>query len=268
MAGVAFAPGCDEECWYWCWPRSCVPAAPAIGSGTAKSGVDLGGVFGHAIASATSSDLGRRFSWTWQVEADDDASRGRPPHRTRRHPGDDPSSFEGRRGIRHHEPRFARPTTWWSSKRSRDPVASQSQPLRLTDLGVDPALVGVLTVPPIDDEEFSDSTRQWGWAGLGLAAVALTLVALWALPDRRRRGTSGRGVGEGSKRKRTRPCRRPRRRSRIPQPPLTPTTTKTRSGPKPRFGATSWGPGTVWSRQNRNRGGLRGRGLARNPVMM
>jgi hypothetical protein len=66
-------------------------------------------------------------------------------------------------------------------------VASQSPPVRLTDLGVDPALVGVLGTPPPVDEEISDSTRQWGWAGLGLAALALTMVALWALPDRRRR---------------------------------------------------------------------------------
>jgi hypothetical protein len=66
-------------------------------------------------------------------------------------------------------------------------LASQSQPFRLTDLGVDPALVGVLTLPPSEEEEISEATRQWGWAGLGLAAAALTLVALWALPDRRRR---------------------------------------------------------------------------------
>ena len=66
-------------------------------------------------------------------------------------------------------------------------TGTQSQPVRLTDLGVDPALVGLLTLPHEIDEEISDSTRQWGWASLGLAALALTTVALWALPDRRRR---------------------------------------------------------------------------------
>ncbi|HKY48946.1 MAG TPA: hypothetical protein VJQ79_13295, partial [Acidimicrobiia bacterium] len=76
-------------------------------------------------------------------------------------------------------------------------VASQSQPFRLTDLGVDPALVGVLALPPSeDDEEISEATRQWGWAGLGLAAAALTLVALWALPDRRRRASEAGDTSE------------------------------------------------------------------------
>src|SRR5688572_12546253 len=65
--------------------------------------------------------------------------------------------------------------------------ASQSQALRLTEMGVNPAVLGVENRPPTESEEFSDNTRLWGWAGLGLAAIALTLVALWALPERRRR---------------------------------------------------------------------------------
>jgi hypothetical protein len=74
--------------------------------------------------------------------------------------------------------------------------ASQSQPLRLTELGVDPVILGVENRPPTESDEFSDSTRLWGWAGLGLGALALTLIALWALPDRRRRVVRSRPVGD------------------------------------------------------------------------
>ena len=65
--------------------------------------------------------------------------------------------------------------------------ASQSQPLRLSELGVDAEILGVENRPPTETDEFSDDTRLWGWAGLGLAALALALIALWALPDRRRK---------------------------------------------------------------------------------
>jgi hypothetical protein len=63
-------------------------------------------------------------------------------------------------------------------------ISSQSQPLRLTELGLDPALLGVLPFPTTTTSEFSDDTRMWGWAGLALAALALALLAWWALPDR------------------------------------------------------------------------------------
>jgi len=63
-------------------------------------------------------------------------------------------------------------------------VSTQSQPLRLTELGLDPALIGVLPFPPTTEPEFSSDTRMWGWAGLALAALALALLAWWALPDR------------------------------------------------------------------------------------
>ena len=162
-----------------------VPAAPALAAVPAEGGVELGGVFGRAIASATSltSDT---IQLDLQVEANDEAAV--VAHLIE--PG----------GTQETIPLSSRGTgTFGISTEVRKTdylvvfeaiegaLASQSQPLRLTDLGVDPALVGVLTVPSTEEEEFSDSTRQWGWAGLGLAAAALTLIALWAAPDRFRR---------------------------------------------------------------------------------
>lgn len=62
-------------------------------------------------------------------------------------------------------------------------TSAQSQPVRLTELGLDPALIGgpTTTAPP----DGASATRQWGWAGLALAALSLALVAWWALPERR-----------------------------------------------------------------------------------
>jgi hypothetical protein len=65
-----------------------------------------------------------------------------------------------------------------------DGVSSQSQPFRLTELGLDPALLGVVGITPTTAPEISPETRLWGWAGLGLAALALAFLAWWALPDR------------------------------------------------------------------------------------
>ena len=159
-------------------------AAPALAV-PAEEGVELGGVFGHAVASATSlsSDT---IQLDLEVEADEDAAL--VAHLIE--PGGTqetiPLSSRGTGvfGIRTEVRKTDYLVVFEVLEGS---LASQSQPFRLTDLGVDPALVGVLSVPTTDDEEFSDTTRQWGWAGLGLAAAALTLVALWALPDRRRR---------------------------------------------------------------------------------
>ncbi len=57
----------------------------------------------------------------------------------------------------------------------------QSDPLRLTELGVDRETLGM--VPPLVDlaEEDDDDTSQWGWLGLGLGAAALSLLAVWVL---------------------------------------------------------------------------------------
>jgi hypothetical protein len=65
-------------------------------------------------------------------------------------------------------------------------LAAQSQPLRLTELGVEPALLGILPSSLTDPDEVTTATRQWGWAGLGLATAALAALAFWALPARRR----------------------------------------------------------------------------------
>ncbi len=159
-------------------------AAPALAI-PADEGIELGGVFGHAVASATSlsSDT---IQLDLAVEADEDAAvvahliEAGGTQETIPLPSRGPGVF----GIRTEVRKTDYLVVFEALEGS---LASQSQPFRLTDLGVDPALVGVLSVPPTDDEEFSDTTRQWGWAGLGLAAAALTLVALWALPDRRRR---------------------------------------------------------------------------------
>jgi hypothetical protein len=56
----------------------------------------------------------------------------------------------------------------------------QSDPLRLTQLGVDRATLGM--VPPLLEvaAEEDDST-QWGWLGLGFGAAALSMLAVWVL---------------------------------------------------------------------------------------
>ena len=169
-------------------------AAPALAV-PADEGVELGGVFGNAVATATSlsSDT---IQLELEVEADEDAAL--VAHLI--DPGGTqetiPLSSRGTGvfGIRTEVRKTDYLVVFEALEGS---LASQSQPFRLTDLGVDPALVGVLTLPPTEEEEISAATRQWGWAGLGLAAAALTLIALWALPDSRRRT---REAGETSER--------------------------------------------------------------------
>jgi len=169
-------------------------SAPGLAAGALEGGVEIGGVFGNATASAkdlTSAtielDLG--------VQADGDVTV--VAHLIE--PGGAQETLPlasrgaGIFGIRTEVRRIDYVVVFEAIEGS---LASQSQPLRLTELGVDPAILGVLTVSPTQPEEISDSTRQWGWAGLGLAAGALTLLAFWALPDRRRRAQESQMAAE------------------------------------------------------------------------
>jgi hypothetical protein len=63
-----------------------------------------------------------------------------------------------------------------------------SQPTTLLELGLDPALIGmgdVVDVQPDDgDRPLSATTRRWGWGAAALTAIALALVAVWAMGER------------------------------------------------------------------------------------
>ena len=63
----------------------------------------------------------------------------------------------------------------------------QSDPLRLTELGVDRATLGMVA-PLVEVAEEDDDTSQWGWLGLGFGAAALAMLAVWVLV-----GTRGAG---------------------------------------------------------------------------
>jgi hypothetical protein len=66
-----------------------------------------------------------------------------------------------------------------------DGVGTQSAPMRLTDIGLDRALLGALPVAPTTAPATSSETRGWGWLALAMGAGSLALLALWALPDKR-----------------------------------------------------------------------------------
>ncbi|MGH8928708.1 MAG: hypothetical protein ACRDWH_10185 [Acidimicrobiia bacterium] len=163
-----------------------VASAPVTGAlGMEADGVELGGVFGRATAGAR--DLtSATIELDLEVEADPEAvvvahliepggGQETLPLATR---------GNGLFGLRTEVRRIDYVVVFESLE---GPIATQSTPLRLTELGVEPAILGVLPVSPTVPEEISESTRQWGWLGLGLAAAALTLLAFWAMPDRRRR---------------------------------------------------------------------------------
>ncbi len=66
-----------------------------------------------------------------------------------------------------------------------DESGAQSDPVRLTEIGLDRALLGALPVaPPTTESGVSASSRGWGWLALAMAAASLAVLALWALPDR------------------------------------------------------------------------------------
>ena len=161
-----------------------LPAGLEAGGG-AEGGAEIGGVFGRAIASArgvTSSTIELDLA----VEAD-------PGVTVFAHlidPGGVQETLPlasrggGTFGIRAEVRRLDYVVVF---EMIDGRLAAESQPFRLSDLGIEPSVLGVRTVPTTTTTNFSETTRQWGWAGLGLAAAALTLVALWAVPARRRR---------------------------------------------------------------------------------
>ena len=63
-------------------------------------------------------------------------------------------------------------------------VPRQSEPLRLTELGVERSVLGMepLVGPLVDVVEGeSNENSQWGWLGLAFGAAALALLAFWVL---------------------------------------------------------------------------------------
>lgn len=75
----------------------------------------------------------------------------------------------------------------------------QSDPVRLTALGLDPGVLGGgQSVPTTSAEGLTNETRQWGWLGLALGLGALSLLAVWVLGARDDGATSGEtGTGSG-----------------------------------------------------------------------
>ena len=65
----------------------------------------------------------------------------------------------------------------------------QSDPLRLTQLGVDRATLGMVA-PLVEVAEEDDDTTRWGWLGLGMGAAALSLLAVWVLVGGRDSGSA------------------------------------------------------------------------------
>jgi hypothetical protein len=71
-----------------------------------------------------------------------------------------------------------------------DGAGELSDPVTLLDLGLDPAVLGMGEVTVVEDDEedrpLSPATLRWGWGAVALVAVALALLAVWAMGDRAR----------------------------------------------------------------------------------
>lgn len=159
-----------------------VSAAPSDTPSDTFGGVDLGGVFGRARASGIELS-GATMELDLEVEADPEAVV--VSHLIE--PGGEQKTVplvarsSGVFGIRTE----VRKIDYVVVFEVVGGLAAQSQPVRLTELGIQPGLLGI--VPPTTrTDDFDSATTQWGWAGLGFAAAALAVLAYWALPDRRR----------------------------------------------------------------------------------
>lgn len=70
-----------------------------------------------------------------------------------------------------------------------DEGSKLSERLSLTQLGLDPALVGQLPgglAGTGEETGLSEPVRRWGWLGLALGTASLSLLAVWALGGRAR----------------------------------------------------------------------------------
>jgi len=65
----------------------------------------------------------------------------------------------------------------------------QSDPFRLSELGVAPEFVGKPPSPEAEDDPTPDSTL--GWLALGLGLASLSALAFWVLGGDRKRGAHG-----------------------------------------------------------------------------
>jgi hypothetical protein len=155
-------------------------ALPALGS---TEGVDLGGDFGTARASARQIDASK-IELTLELEADGGAT----VVGYLIEPGDGQGTYplvERADGIYRVNIEVRRVNYVVVFELIQPGMTRQSQPLLLTDLGVRPSVLGMPTGAGVEDAP--DETRQWGWAGLGLGALALLGVAIWAWPERKLR---------------------------------------------------------------------------------
>jgi hypothetical protein len=76
----------------------------------------------------------------------------------------------------------------------------QSEPQRLTELGLDRALITpdqVFPASPTSTAAEDDPTR-WGWLGLGLGAASLSLLAFWVLGGKPKSGRHAREEAKAS----------------------------------------------------------------------
>jgi hypothetical protein len=162
-----------------------VLGAPEMGSATTEGpGLDLGGDFGVATASARGVST-ERMELDLSVEAPGEDVV--VAHLIEPGGGQEAIPLVGRGGGVFGITTEVRRVDYVVVFEIVRQPSSQSPPVRITDLGVAPALLGAEEGNEREEDGVSNTTRMWGWAGLGLAATALAVLALWALPDRKGR---------------------------------------------------------------------------------